>query len=69
MKHTTGFTFANVSWAEHQMISEGLWDTEDWRNSAETSALITEIHYILKCIQIRKQLLETNNNIPKYYWF
>ncbi len=40
------------------MISEGLWDTEDWRNSAETSALITEIHYILKCIQIENSYLK-----------
>ncbi len=40
------------------MISEGLWDTEDWRNSAENSALITEIHYILKCIQIENSYLK-----------
>ncbi len=34
------------------MISEESCDTEDWRNDAENSALITEINYILKCIQI-----------------
>ncbi len=34
------------------MISEGSWDTEDWSNDAENSALITEINYSLKCIQI-----------------
>ncbi len=34
------------------MISEGSCDTEDWSNDAENSALITEINYILKYIQI-----------------
>ncbi len=34
------------------MISEGSCDTEDWSNDAENSALITEINYILQCIQI-----------------
>ncbi len=34
------------------MISEGSYDTEDWSNDAENSALITEINYILKYIQI-----------------
>ncbi len=33
------------------MISEGSCDTEDW-SDAENSALITEINYILKYIQI-----------------
>ncbi len=45
----------NVSWAANQhirMISEGSCDTEDWSNDAENSALITEINYILKYIQI-----------------
>ncbi len=28
------------------MISEESCDTEDWRNDAENSALITEINYI-----------------------
>ncbi len=37
-----------------RMISEGSWDTEDWSNDAENSALITEIHYILKQIKIDK---------------
>ncbi len=32
------------------MISEGSWDTEDWSNDAENSALITGINYILKYI-------------------
>ncbi len=48
----------NVSWAASQhirMISEGC-GTEDWSNNAENSALITEIYYILKCIQIEKNL-------------
>ncbi len=30
------------------MISEGSYDTEDWSNDAENSALITGINYILK---------------------
>ncbi len=34
------------------MISEGSCDTEDWSNDAENSALIAEINYILKFIQI-----------------
>ncbi len=34
------------------MISEESCDTEDWRNDAETSALITEINDILKYFQI-----------------
>ncbi len=34
------------------MISEGSCDTEDWSNDAENTALITEIYYILKYIQI-----------------
>ncbi len=34
------------------MISEGSCDTGDWSNDAEKSALITEINYILKYIQI-----------------
>ncbi len=37
------------------MISEGC-DTEDWKNDAENTALIIGINYILKYIQIRKQL-------------
>ncbi len=31
-----------------RVISEGSCDTEDWRNDAENSALITEINYVLK---------------------
>ncbi len=34
------------------MIYERSWDTEDWSNGAENSALLTKIHYILKYIQI-----------------
>ncbi len=30
------------------MISEESYDTEDWSNDAENSALITEINHILK---------------------
>ncbi len=45
----------NVSWAANQyirVISEGSCDTEDWRNDAENTALITEIYYNLQYIQI-----------------
>ncbi len=48
----------NVSCAANQhirMISEGC-GTEDCSNNAENSALITEINYILKCIQIENNL-------------
>ncbi len=34
------------------MISEGSCDTEDWRNDAENTALITAINYILPYISI-----------------
>ncbi len=34
------------------MISEGSCDTEDWSNDAENTALISEINYSLKYIQI-----------------
>ncbi len=37
-----------------RMISEESCDTEDWSNSA----LITEIHYILKYVQIENSYLE-----------
>ncbi len=36
------FNIHNISWAPNQhirMISEGLFDTEDWSNDAENSAL------------------------------
>ncbi len=36
------------------MLSEGSRDTEDWSNDAEKPALIIEINYILKYIQIKK---------------
>ncbi len=39
------------------MISEGSCDTEDWSNDAENLALITEINYILKYIQIESSYL------------
>ncbi len=35
-----------------KMISEGSRDTEDWRNDAENTALITEINYSLLNIYI-----------------
>ncbi len=40
------------------MISEESCDTEDWSNDDENSALITEINYILKCIQIENTHFE-----------
>ncbi len=40
------------------MISEGSCDAEDWSNDAENSALITEINYILKYIQIENTCLK-----------
>ncbi len=48
----------NVSLAENQhiMISEESCVTEDWSNDAEKSALITEIIYISKYIQIENIL-------------
>jgi len=45
----------NVFWAANQhirMISEVSFDTEDWSNDAENSALITGINYILKYFHI-----------------
>ncbi len=41
-----------------RMISEGSFDTEDWSNDAENSALITGINYIWKYIQIESSYLE-----------
>ncbi len=46
------------------MISEGSCDTEDWRNDAENSALITEINYIFNYIKIANsysKLIISNN--------
>ncbi len=40
------------------MISEGWYDTEDWRNDAENSALITAINYILQYIHIENSYLK-----------
>ncbi len=46
------------SWANQhiRMISEGSCDTEDWSNEWKFSFAITEINYILKYINITKQL-------------
>ncbi len=41
-----------------RMISEGSCDTEDWSNDAQNSALITEINYILKYIQMENSYLK-----------
>ncbi len=41
------------------MISGESCDTEDWSNDAENSALITEINYILKYIQIGKKYFKS----------
>ncbi len=38
------------------MISEGSCDTEDWSNDAENTALITEINYMLRYIQLENKL-------------
>ncbi len=49
------------SWTANQhirMISEASCDTEDWSNDAENTALITEINYILKYIQIENRYLK-----------
>ncbi len=49
------------SWAANQhirMISEGSCDTEDWSNDAENTALITEINYSLKYIQVENSYLK-----------
>ncbi len=54
------------------MISEGSCDTEDWRNDAENSALITGINYILKYIKIEnlfKIIILNCNNISQNYSF
>ncbi len=43
----------NVSWtANHHIRIISECDTEDWSNDAVNLALITEINYILKYIQI-----------------
>ncbi len=34
------------------MISEGSWDTEDWRNDAENLICIEGMNYILQYIKI-----------------
>ncbi len=40
------------------MISEGSWDTEDWSNDPENSALITAISDILKYITIENSYFQ-----------
>ncbi len=63
------FIIRNVSWAANhhiRLISEGSCDTEDWRNDAENSALITEINYILKCIMIKLLNCNDFSHIPVY---
>ncbi len=40
------------------MISEGSWDTEDWSNDPENSALITAINDILKYITIENSYFQ-----------
>ncbi len=49
------------------MISEGSCDTEDWSNDAENSALITEINYILKYIQIESSYFKLKSVQFKKY--
>ncbi len=51
----------STSAANHhiRMISEGSCDTEDWSNDADNSALITEINYIWKHIQIKNAYLKS----------
>ncbi len=47
------------------MISEGSWDTEDWSNDAENTALITnKLH--LKIYSHGKLFLNDNNILIKY---
>ncbi len=51
------------------MISEeGSCDTGDWCNDAKNAALITEINYILKYIQIESSFLNSKN-ISQYDLF
>ncbi len=42
------------------MISEGSCDTEDWRNDAENTALITGMNSILKYITIENNIRNCN---------
>ncbi len=48
------------------IFSEGSCDTEDWRNDAENTALITEINYILQYIHIKTFILN-GKNISVFY--
>ncbi len=50
------------------MISEGSCDSEDWRNNAENSALVTAINYILKYIQIENIYFKLYT-ISQYYCY
>ncbi len=42
------------------------WRSCDWSNDAENTALITEINYIVKSIQIEKVTL--NKNMSQYFY-
>ncbi len=50
------------------MISEGSWDTEDWSNDAENSAL-HQRHKLHFAIYSQKKKIILNNNISQYYCF
>ncbi len=50
------------------MISEGSCDSEDRRNNAENSALVTAINYILKYIQI-ENIYFKSYHISHYYCY
>ncbi len=45
------------------MISEESCDSEDWSNDAENTDLITEINYIVLCIQVE------NSSLKLYKYF
>ncbi len=51
--HAVSWFSQNNKKNEAEQLFEGSCDTEDWSNDAENSALITEINYILTCIQIQ----------------
>ncbi len=48
------------------MISEGSYDTEDWSDDAENSALITGINYILYYIKIENSSFKLQYNFTKF---
>jgi len=51
------------------MISEGSFNTEDWSNAAENSALITWINYIFTYIHIENIVILNSKNIWQYCYF